>query len=161
MITSEDSVEINGNYHNSFYANKDGVWDSTIIIEGVGTGAGLLERMKTYFEDDYYLWCYAQNGNSEWQHPSFTFSCNFDVSVGSNEISSFMVYPNPSNDFFNVKYPFNGKVRYTLIGVDGRQISSGWLESESQSIGEELGSGIFFLQLYSNFGTQVQRIIKE
>lgn len=158
VITSMDSVEINADYYLVFYA-KSGTADSTVIVEGVGTGAGFLERMPTFFEDDSNLSCYAQNGNTEWVNNLYQGACNFDVGLNSFSKIDMLVYPNPSQSFFTVELETSEHVQYKILSLEGKLISEGRFNGEN-IIGHNLNKGTYFLRIMTSSGIAMRKIIK-
>jgi hypothetical protein len=64
------------------------------------------------------------------------------------------VYPNPAKGRLNViANTFDGKVGYTIVGVDGRQVGSGMLQNTISATGiniSNLKAGMYILKLQNN-----------
>ena len=71
-----------------FYLNN-GSSDSTHIIQGVGSRAGLFESFHSFFESDANLLCYAQNEIT--YYPAFEQPCDYDVSLDEIQLEERML----------------------------------------------------------------------
>ncbi len=96
------------------------------------------------------------DGNQTTESISFTITI---VSAISNTIeSSIVVYPNPSSDSYFIGSESGQTYDYRVISLDGVTLESGNTEG---SIGSELSSGIYILELSNGSQRGVFRIIKE
>lgn len=82
IVTSIDSLLINGNYHKKFFLNNGSI-DSTFIIQGLGSRAGLFEQFHGFFESDCNLLCYAQNSTTYF--PVLDQECDYSVGLAEVE----------------------------------------------------------------------------
>ncbi|OFX90007.1 MAG: hypothetical protein A2W99_08380 [Bacteroidetes bacterium GWF2_33_16] len=77
----------------------------------------------------------------------------------SNEISDLEIYPNPANDFLqikNIKETYN----YTIINIMGEISQKGLLLPETTISINTLHKGTYILNLYNNYNTYTFRFIK-
>lgn len=86
-------------------------------------------------------------------------------SLGVNEnylVKNFSIYPNPSTDFVTVKANDNfSDLTYSILDIQGRQISKGELENVTTSIDlSELNPGVYFLQV-GEVKRQTLKLIKK
>jgi hypothetical protein len=71
------------------------------------------------------------------------------------------VYPNPARDELSLSLPEQVKVRsYRIVDLSGRTIKSGALSNTTILI-KGLSSGSYWLQLDTNKGLVVEKIVKE
>lgn len=115
--------------------------------------------MQTFFEDDSYLYCYAQNGSTDWINNMYQESCNFDVGLDSFSKVEVLVYPNPSHTFFTIQVETSEPIYYKMLSLEGKLISQGSLYGDDK-IGHDLNKGTYFLQILTNSGTATRKIIK-
>jgi plastocyanin len=83
--------------------------------------------------------------------------------ISENQLSeSISIYPNPANDFINVKADSKMLgMNYKLIDPTGRQVLNGKLDNEVTSLDiRQFASGVYMFQLYAN-NEQIIRIIKK
>ena len=77
--------------------------------------------------------------------------------------NSFVLYPNPANDFVGVNLGTVEADSYDLIDLQGRIINSGSLEGKSNETISLSGlqSGVYFVKINSNSKSVVKKIIKK
>ncbi|MDD2986790.1 putative Ig domain-containing protein, partial [Flavobacterium sp.] len=93
-------------------------------------------------------------------------STTFVVSIEVIEVMSideikkpaFVLYPNPFEQVLHIKHNFD-YVNYTLYSTDGKLIRKGILEGQ-QILMPDLPSGMYLLQLESDYSSQLFKIIK-
>ena len=88
------------------------------------------------------------------------------VNLSQNNIdsqNSFVLYPNPANDFVGVNLGTVEADSYDLIDLQGRIINSGSLEGKSNETISLSGlqSGVYFVKINSNSKSVVKKIIKK
>ncbi|MGL2964566.1 S8 family serine peptidase [Flavobacterium sp. RSB2_4_14] len=94
--------------------------------------------------------------------PDFQLALNMaQLSINSNSKGKFMVYPNPTNDYFYVSFP-NGieNAEITLYNSIGQKVFEKELNSSNLISMENLTSGIYFYKIESNSLIQSGKIIK-
>ena len=69
------------------------------------------------------------------------------------------IYPNPNNGSFNIH--FNGEVSYQIFNSIGQKVLSGSFIDETHIKSENLSKGIYLLQLNSESGCRVEKLIIE
>lgn len=90
----------------------------------------------------------------------------FDQEVLSSsnfEKNNVVVYPNPANDVVNVKSDSNQFTSYELYDIQGRLIKKANVSNSNsfQIITASLAKGVYMLNLFTNEGNFVQKIVKE
>lgn len=82
------------------------------------------------------------------------------LSVGDNLSEVVSVYPNPASTVLNVKLPSNIEVkRASLIDVLGKTTGAEYSNGEMNVSG--IAPGIYILKLETNFGSYVQKVVKQ
>jgi hypothetical protein len=83
------------------------------------------------------------------------------LSVNIDLKGKFLVYPNPTNEYFYVSFP-NGieKAEIKLYNSIGQKISEKDLNSSNLISMENLTSGVYFYKIVSNSLIQSGKIIK-
>ncbi|MGQ0826993.1 MAG: T9SS type A sorting domain-containing protein [Bacteroidota bacterium] len=84
------------------------------------------------------------------------------ASTGINELltEAIQVYPNPNNGNFNIHFALAGNVKIT--DITGRVVYNVEIENETElSVAAEFSKGIYFVQLITEKGNAVQKIIIE
>ena len=80
------------------------------------------------------------------------------MSVAENGVVAH-IYPNPNNGNFTIKA--NGLVNYLIFNSIGQLVMSGDFIDETQIKAESLGKGIYFLQLNTENGSKMEKLIIE
>lgn len=144
-VTSIDSVLINGNYHQQYYLNNGG-FDSTFIIEGVGSMAGLFESYHGFFESDANLLCYAQDEIPYYSRLGS--SCDFDVNVTEITPIQFVLYPNPSNEELTVQFENTGIFEIVIKDLKGSRLTEITTMNKFHKLNvSHLESGLYVLEI--------------
>jgi hypothetical protein len=79
----------------------------------------------------------------------------------SENIENELIYPNPTNDFINLKNVNNQYLRFDIVNELGINVQSGELINDNVIKVEKLTTGTYFLLLYDEFGNnKVMRFIK-
>jgi hypothetical protein len=112
VVSSVDSILINGQYRKRWNFHKGLNNDSTYFIEGVGSSGGLIEPLNTYAIDFTYrhLVCVKDSAAT-----LFVSNCNSAqgcqlIVEGINEKefgNNFQISPNPNNGFFTLSSSAN------------------------------------------------------
>lgn len=76
-----------------------------------------------------------------------------------NNLSKFMVYPNPFSDIISVA-GINGEASYKVFTIEGRLVKSGRTTSNAQISLNDLTSGMYLLQVSSEGKSETKKIIK-
>ena len=69
------------------------------------------------------------------------------------------IYPNPNNGSFTIQV--SGEARYQLFNSTGQLVLSGSFIEKTQIKADGLGKGIYFLQLNSESGHRVEKVVVE
>lgn len=154
VVTSIDSVLINGWYAKKFYLknNQMSAADSSFIIQGVGCEGGLFFRFPGYFESDPNLICYAQDGTTYFS----TGQCNYSVSLDElSDVRNTRIYPNPVSDFITIE-GLNTETMVELVSMDGRRV----LESSTSGSVDvrNLGEGMYLLRIFGGNNEETFRV---
>ena len=95
VITSIDSVEINGRYHRRYNFDSNNLNNISWFIEGIGHENGIWHGGCETPDQGSWFDCYAENGE-----PIFPEDANCILTVGTNEVHAveqkFEIYPNPA-----------------------------------------------------------------
>ena len=157
VITSMDSMLIDGSYRDIFYWDPNGAMWSNHIIEGVGSDAGLLEYLGLGFSG-FELLCYEYNGVNYLESGT---GCEFNVDVDEIEPLSLSVkvHPIPAEDELTVKFSSPQQINNAVV-VDalGRSIELNFTSNstnEMQIDVAQLNDGIYFLILTTLDGQSV------
>ncbi len=149
VIVSIDSVQITGDYYRRF--NLD---NGQYVIEGIGSGRGLVEPAYPYsFESHFEFLCYAE-GDSVLYPPGA--NCALNVSLeDAVEKLNINVYPNPADEVIRITAPGLYIEAVEMADVSGRIIYSG----NSSSIDVSgLSQGIYLLRINTSKGAVVRKV---
>ncbi len=154
IVTSIDSVLINGFYAKKFYLHNDlmSMTDSTFILQGVGCGGGLFYRFPGYFENDPKLVCYGQNGTTYYSDGQ----CNYSVGVEEVEANAVQAYPNPADETVFL----SGLEENNLVQVfasDGRCVLRA--AGKDQLDVRDLHDGVYQLRISTDVHESTQTLI--
>lgn len=169
MVTSVDSVEVNGDYRKRWgFSPVNLPWNvEPIIIQGVGSNMGLFDPINTYANDftERYLICYLEGEEVVFSTDhSSTQGCNLVNVSEIPEASILSAYPNPTT----------GQVHISLSSLESSLTIGvfnclGELEMEEtrksvQSFDYQLPdrSGIYYIQLTTADGlVRTLKVVKE
>lgn len=125
------------------------------LIEGIGYEDGLFLEPHT--------WTHAGFGFGLVDYcQDINFNCNILTSINSYIAPKVKIFPNPTSDFINVEFKqfFKGKI--TLSSVTGQIILTSIFSGIDYQIDiRELTSGIYLLNLESEKGQLIQKIMIE
>ncbi|MBK9524974.1 MAG: T9SS type A sorting domain-containing protein [Bacteroidetes bacterium] len=155
IVTSVDSILINGNYRKRFnHGCTYGCADSS-IIEGIGSNSGLISFPSTCFEYFASLTSFEQNEIA--MYPDTSANC--DVISGVKTISDadyIQLYPNPFLDQLNVFVNNNELTDIIVYDISSRKIiQKKFIRSFSLNT-EELSKGIYLYKLINKSGVMKQ-----
>ena len=94
--------------------------------------------------------------------PTMPYTKNKEINRKEN-ISAIEVYPNPSNNYFNIKVNTSAKERIelTLSDISGRtMLKQPLISNKQESFGKDLKPGVYFLEIRQGNEHQVKRVIK-
>ncbi|MCD6113479.1 MAG: T9SS type A sorting domain-containing protein, partial [Bacteroidales bacterium] len=94
VVTDIDSILVNGSYKKQFYLMQGTGIGANVVIEGIGSDAGLLEQM-CQFEFNWFLICYVENNISYWG--ASIGDCNLTVNIDelNTNKTELKIFPNP------------------------------------------------------------------
>ncbi len=167
IVTSQDSVLIGGYHSKIFYLSRlfdDFISDSTFVIQGVGSKAGLLDHYHTFFESDAFMLCYQRNGIEYLGLLGFGKVCEFDLGLIENtseSIPDLNIYPNPVHDELNIHYQ-NRQYEITIRDLVGKLVHEQSSTDQITSIDvTKLKQGMYILTLRSDDDVVSKQIIVE
>jgi hypothetical protein len=74
--------------------------------------------------------------------------------------SKLKVYPNPTNDKFNISWPVQGGYTWVLKSLAGSSLSSGTQQTGNATISTaHLPEGMYFLEVHSAKESKVEKVI--
>ena len=88
----------------------------------------------------------------------YRFTPNSNMSLDKNNLKSFEIYPNPSEDFIAI----NTEVKfldYTIYNHLGKRVANGELKDKIEIA--NLASGIYFLELSNGSSKEIEKFIKK
>ena len=151
IITSIDSVLLNGVYHKKY--NMDNCSSNRFIIEGVGNSTGLMSDLDCLFEWDSWLTCLKTGGVI--LYPNGVNDCDpvpyFSTSNRDYKSKS-SLFPNPSYNEIHIKLneTYKDQVLFKIIGINGNLILENQEEVKDQVLTIEthqLTPGTYLIQL--------------
>lgn len=141
--------------------------DNCGIIEGigiVGPTCGLGIEVNTWLK------CYSKQGveiqfGTPMDCDSFPIPIRESLHVNDNEITieDFILYPNPTKDFFTIKSnSFSGEKKFEVLTVLGRKVKSGSITSDEQLIDiSSLSNGTYLIKISGDITSKIRRLIKK
>ncbi|REE02069.1 CUB domain-containing protein [Marinoscillum furvescens] len=82
------------------------------------------------------------------------------IVLGNNYWKEITLYPNPANNYLNIRTPGPEPTHFELRDVSGKKISSGIFSSKYQLGMAGLPSGVYLLSLSNNYGNHQVKIVK-
>lgn len=165
IISSIDSILINGNYHKVFNIQGSCTYNLS-YIEGVGSNYGLIFPNASSGIKQSYLTCTKVNGQTYF--PYSTASCTLPgpVSVTNFNINKTIeIYPNPSNDKINIIIPDMEKSttsKMTLLSPIGQILITEKINNQKNVMNiSSLPKGFYILTISVNENTFTKKIIKQ
>lgn len=166
-ITRIDSVNINGNYLNRFFYKSINSADTGYVIEKIGSNHGFIAQYTPFFESRRDLICYAENNITVYNDPhNNTASCDITLNTKTNHLNSLQlqIFPNPVTNEFMIEF----KNSHQTIN---KMIIKNYLGQIIQNIDQPktnfnfdisfLKSGMYFIELETEKGTVLNKIIKQ
>jgi hypothetical protein len=168
VVLSIDSVLINGQYRKrwNFAPDANFTPDSTYFIEGIGSSCGLIEPLNTFAIDftARYLVCVKDSlGTLFTSGYNSAYGCNL-ITVGIKEISNeddlISIYPNPATSNITIQTPINSTVK--ILNLEGQIIKTfSAVAGNTYNDVSAIPSGIYFVEIKSEKGVKVKKLIKE
>lgn len=166
VVDSIDYVQIANENHKRFWFTN-GAIDPTYLVEGVGSGYGLLEPLFGGSEGGNLLICFEVGGNFLFSaYDTSYYGCHVEIPLGiqnSYHHSSIQIINNPGDDLLTIKNSTGGKISISIFDELGRvylmQSSS---ENKFQFSTSRLVSGIYFVHCSDTEGNTLlyQKILK-
>lgn len=162
-ITNIDSVLVNGSYLKRFY--YAGAMSTKYIIEKIGSIQGFVLPYSYDFESGSSLNCYSENSSVLYNEPSSSVSC--DITLGLKEIQlnseSVFVFPNPTANEFNVSFNYDVElIKLSVKNYIGQCVLK--IDQPKNNLNYDISSlkcGIYFLEIETDKGTVVKKIVKQ
>jgi len=155
IINTIDSTLIGNNYRKTW---RDGT--SNILIEGIGTGHGLLSRPCGFFEAAYGLQCFKQNGTT--LYPDSTTACDIISSINNlSEENSLSVFPNPATNLLTITTTSTQPSTIILYDIASRQLMQQKFNGSATLNIEGLAKGVYLYEVRSETGVKQGRVVKE
>lgn len=130
-------------------------FDYAIVFSRAASGGALASLQKLDSDIDK-----VQNWYNNQNFPS----C-LDLTVGLNKLitpetkNDFIVYPNPANDYIEIKTDNNSKIQgYEIIDITGRMISNGAFNGPIHI--QHLNKGVYVIKVQVNGSTVCKKFIK-
>jgi hypothetical protein len=164
IITSIDSVLINGTYHKRFNYNTGCTMfpTDTSMIEGIGALHGLIYP-PSCFESFFFLNAFEQN-NTLLYGDSTAVCYDFTTSIAENKHKTTVnIFPNPTNDKIIIENLPTEKINLRLINIFGQEIYTIQVQNTNKfSLSlNEYSSGIYFLSIQTSSEIINKKIIKQ
>lgn len=162
-VTSIDSVLVNGVYLKRFYYYHS--MGTKYIIEKIGSIQGFLNTYSYDFESGSALNCYAENAVTLYTEPSSSATCELTMSLKEkdNVDLTLALFPNPATNEFMI----DSKNSHQTIN---KMVIKNYLGQIIQKIDQPktnfnfdisfLKSGMYFVELETENGTVLKKIIK-
>lgn len=100
--------------------------------------------------------CYTQY-NTSWKTIQESESSVADFSLDNDLI----LYPNPNSGSFTLWLPENLPAHFYLYDIKGQLISEQFIENQYYALDMDLSEGIYFVQVYQNGKSYLQKIVIE
>jgi len=155
VVSSVDSVLINGQYRTKWNINNFWGSDSIYIIEGIGSSTGLIEQLYSYAIEftDRYLVCVKDSSNTLFVSDyNSDMGCNL-IYEGLNEThsnNSFNCYPNPftSQTTFQIDKGFKNATLTVYNSFGQRVTQYDNISGQTFTLNREnMRSGVYFFIL--------------
>jgi hypothetical protein len=167
LVSNKDSIQINGVYHKrwTFTPTPDNV--TSYLIEGIGTKAGLMEPLFSYFADftDHYLVCVKDSTTVYFQTVNTSYpGCNWEV-VNQPEISAptpLQPFPNPCSQQLNIQFANTlADISLSLYSSQGKMILNQTLHHTDriQLSVIDIPSGLYNLCIKTDQSFHIEKIV--
>jgi hypothetical protein len=166
LIASIDSVLVGGSYYKQFHLKdtcNNCYYDNFVLIEGVGSIAGLLEGFQyldpTRPSVGSQLVCFSNNTHI---YPSDSTSCslityNVSIEKSKEKKTIFKIYPNPSNGSINITIT-NAIDELKVTDLLGQIV----YETKPQATNTTLqldNAGVYFIAITCGKETSVKKVV--
>ena len=167
LVSNKDSIQINGVYHKrwTFTPTPDNI--TSYLIEGIGSKAGLIEPLFSYFADftDHYLVCVKDSTTVYFETVNNSNpGCDWQV-VNQQEVSStpqLKIFPNPCSQQFEVNFEkIFSNISLRLQSTQGYEVlhqTFNQVEKIQLSL-SDLPSGFYILHIDADQTSTCERII--
>ncbi len=88
---------------------------------------------------------------------SFVYEPGFEIGY---EDDMFTLYPNPAEDFVNIRLPENSNVTVKVVDLNGKLMKTIQLSGNNEINISDLSRGIYILDIFDGRKTTVQRLVK-
>lgn len=167
LVSNKDSIQINGVYHKrwTFTPTPDNI--TSYLIEGIGSKAGLIEPLFSYFADftDHYLVCVKDSTTVYFQTVNTSNpGCDWQV-VNQQEVSSTLqlkIFPNPCSQQFEVNFEkSSSNISLSMYSSQGKMMLQKTLNNTDRielSV-IDIPSGIYHLCIRTNQTWTIEKIV--
>lgn len=163
-VTSIDSVLVNGVYLKRFYYYHS--MGTKYIIEKIGSIQGFLNTYSYDFEGGSLLNCYSENSITLYNEPTSSAICDLTMSLNekTTEDLTISLFPNPATNEFmvntrNSHHTINKMVIKNYLGQIILKIDQP--KTNFYYDISSLKNGIYFIELDTETGSVVSKIIKQ
>lgn len=160
-FTWKTTAEVNNKEFGVQRSETGEKWTDVAVVKGMGTASGTF----TYTASDimplpgvnfYRLRQTDFDGKSVYSKVKV-------IDFSGNAMEAMKLYPNPAKGRLNVvSNAFAGKVGYTIMGADGRQVGSGMLQNTISATGiniSNLKPGMYYLKLQNEDKTETMKFM--
>ncbi|MPM24270.1 hypothetical protein SDC9_70751 [bioreactor metagenome] len=170
LLESADSI-----MYATLISNMKNGWPAHLAVVDAAWSVGHNVVVDGYNTDGYFHINFGWGGSNDgwWLVPDPSFPYSMGVLEGivlniipvgtgiadNEQNSSIGFYPNPANEIIYLNSATGADIQYSILSSTGQLIQSGFT-SGSISV-SDLASGIYFLQLKTEEGIQVGKIVKE
>lgn len=166
VVDSVDSILVNNQFQKRYWFTNDN-FAHLYIIEGIGSGLGLLEPISTYgFETFWFLTCFQVDDQllySTLDTSIYNCDISFPAYLDSKHSEpALKIFPNPFSDFVSVTSPFQSSSILSVMNSQGdiilkRQLLP--LEKISLSAKELGNNRVIFFRLISDEGATKSALV--
>lgn len=138
--------------------------ESTVLVAGENFEVNYtnVEGADTFLQYGFQVVGVNANPDDEAALGSVVVSAPLAVGINDNNLSKFVVYPNPSNDNWYVSSTNQEISTIELFDIMGKKIASFQPNSTNYSINNEnLSKGVYFAKVYSDGGVNSLKLIKK
>ncbi len=159
IISSVDSILIDGIYRKRYEINSINSLQPFSIIEGIGSNSGLLPLYNT-FESYQELVCFTLNGSTIYTEPG-----NPTCIVSTNQIKqtdNISIHPNPTSSILNIQFEDFEQRNFVIYNQLGQQVLSEISNEMNVILNVELlPKGFYVLVIQTEKGRFTKKIVKE
>jgi hypothetical protein len=159
IVTSIDSILINGQYRKRFNHNASQGCSDSSIIEGIGSTSGVLSYPSACFENYSELTSFEQNGVG--MYPNSSANCNVIPGIIDLIKEIYLeISPNPAHDVLNVECNLSN-AELKIYDMTGRMVLEEKLHSQLSTFNFQLSSGVYFVRVSDGEKEAAQKLIVE